>query len=53
MQMLLARLDKQFDRLMAEEENSHGCFTRAYITLAARGVSRVGECEQHFQLNIL
>jgi AcrR family transcriptional regulator len=34
MQMLLARLDKQFDRLMAEEENSDGCFTRAYIRAA-------------------
>jgi AcrR family transcriptional regulator len=34
MQMLLARLGKQFDRLMAEEENSDGCFTRAYITAA-------------------
>jgi hypothetical protein len=27
-------LDKQFDRLMAEEENSDGCFTRAYIRAA-------------------
>jgi AcrR family transcriptional regulator len=34
MQMLLARLDKQFDRLMAGEEISDGCFTRAYITAA-------------------
>jgi AcrR family transcriptional regulator len=34
MQMLLARLGKQFDRLMAEEENSDGCFTRAYIRAA-------------------
>jgi AcrR family transcriptional regulator len=34
MQMLLTRLDKQFDRLMAEEENSDGCFTRAYIRAA-------------------
>jgi AcrR family transcriptional regulator len=34
MQMLLMRLDKQFDRLMAEEENSDGCFTRAYIRAA-------------------
>jgi len=34
MQMLLARLDKQFDRLMAQEENSDGCFTRAYIRAA-------------------
>jgi AcrR family transcriptional regulator len=34
MQMLLARLDKQFDRLMAEDENSDGCFTRAYIRAA-------------------
>jgi hypothetical protein len=34
MQMLLSRLDKQFDRLMAEEENSDGCFTRAYIRAA-------------------
>ena len=31
MQMLL---DKQFDRLMAEEENSDGCFTRTYIRAA-------------------
>jgi AcrR family transcriptional regulator len=34
MRMLLARLDKQFDRLMAEEEKSDGCFTRAYIRAA-------------------
>ena len=34
MQMLLTRLDKRFDRLMAEEENSDGCFTRAYIGAA-------------------
>ena len=34
MQMLLARLDKQFDRLMAEDVNSDGCFTRAYIRAA-------------------
>ncbi len=34
MQMLLTRMDKQFDRLMAEEENSDGCFTRAYIRAA-------------------
>ncbi|MGA7188034.1 MAG: TetR/AcrR family transcriptional regulator, partial [Candidatus Acidiferrales bacterium] len=34
MQMLLTRLDKQFDRLMAEEQNSDGCFTRAYIRAA-------------------
>jgi AcrR family transcriptional regulator len=34
MQMLLTRLGKQFDRLMAEEENSEGCFTRAYIRSA-------------------
>jgi len=34
MQMLLTRLDKQFDRLIAEEENSDGCFTRAYIRAA-------------------
>jgi AcrR family transcriptional regulator len=34
MQMLLTRLDKQFDRLMLEEENSDGCFTRAYIRAA-------------------
>jgi AcrR family transcriptional regulator len=33
MQMLLTRLDKQFDRLMAEED-SDGCFTRAYIRAA-------------------
>ena len=32
--MLLTRLDEQFDRLMAEEENSDGCFTRAYIRTA-------------------
>src|SRR5579862_3190479 len=32
--MLLTRLDKQFDRLMAEDENSDGCFTRAYIRAA-------------------
>jgi AcrR family transcriptional regulator len=34
MQMLLTRLDKQFNRLMAEEKNSDGCFTRAYIRAA-------------------
>src|SRR5580704_4336189 len=34
MQMLLTRLDKQFDRLMAKEEHSDGCFTRAYIRAA-------------------
>jgi AcrR family transcriptional regulator len=34
MQMLLTRLDKQFDRLMVEKENSDGCFTRAYISAA-------------------
>ena len=34
MQMLLTRLDKQFDRLMAGEENSDGGFTRAYIRAA-------------------
>jgi AcrR family transcriptional regulator len=34
MRILLTRLDKQFDRLMAEEENSDGCFTRAYIRAA-------------------
>ena len=34
MQMLLTRLDKQFDRLMAEDANSDGCFTRAYIRAA-------------------
>ena len=34
MLMLLTRLDKQFDRLMAEEEDSDGCFTRAYIRAA-------------------
>jgi AcrR family transcriptional regulator len=34
MQMLLTRLDKQFDRLMAQEGNSDGCFTRAYIRAA-------------------
>jgi len=32
--MLLTRLDKQLDRLMAEEANSDGCFTRAYIRAA-------------------
>jgi hypothetical protein len=32
--VLLTRLDKQFDRLMAEEENSDGCFTRAYVRAA-------------------
>jgi hypothetical protein len=34
MQMLLTRLDEQFDRLMAEGENSDGCFTRGYIRAA-------------------
>jgi AcrR family transcriptional regulator len=34
MRMLLTRLDKQFDRLMAEEKNADGCFTRAYIRAA-------------------
>src|ERR1700690_2222472 len=34
MQMLLTRLDKQLQLLMAEEENSDGCFTRAYIRAA-------------------
>ena len=34
MQMLLTRLDKECDRLMAGEENSDGCFTRAYIRAA-------------------
>src|SRR6202167_1429975 len=34
MQMLLTRLDKQCERLMAEEENSDGGFTRAYIRAA-------------------
>ena len=34
MQMLLTRLDKQFDRLLAGEENFGGCFTRAYIRAA-------------------
>src|SRR6202451_509880 len=34
MQMLLTRLDKRFDRLMAEDENSDGCLTRAYIRAA-------------------
>ena len=33
-QMLLTRLDEQFDRLIAEEGNSDGCFTRAYIRAA-------------------
>jgi AcrR family transcriptional regulator len=35
MQMLLTRLGKQFDRLMAEE-NSDGYFTRAYIRAARK-----------------
>src|SRR6202161_4844814 len=30
MQMLLARLDKQFDRLMAEDQNSDGCISCAH-----------------------
>jgi AcrR family transcriptional regulator len=34
MQMLLTRMEKQFDRLMTQEENSDGCFTRAYIRAA-------------------
>jgi len=34
MQMLLMRLDRQFDRLIAEEEDTDGCFTRAYIRAA-------------------
>jgi len=34
MQMLLTRLDKQFDRLIAEGANFDGCFTRAYIRAA-------------------
>jgi AcrR family transcriptional regulator len=34
MRLLLARLDKQFGRLMEGEENSDGCFTRAYIRAA-------------------
>ena len=34
MRLLLTRLDQQFDRLMAEEGNSDGCFTRAYIRAA-------------------
>jgi AcrR family transcriptional regulator len=34
MQMLLTRLDQQFDRLMAQEENFDGCFTRSYIRAA-------------------
>jgi AcrR family transcriptional regulator len=34
MQMLLARLDRQFDRLMTEEEDLDGCFTRAYVKAA-------------------
>src|SRR3984957_11207100 len=34
MRLLLTRLNKLFDRLMAEEENSDGCFTRAYIRAA-------------------
>jgi AcrR family transcriptional regulator len=34
MQMLLTRLDQQFDQLMAEEGSSEGCFTRAYIRAA-------------------
>jgi len=34
MQMLLTRLDQQFDQLIAEEGNTDGCFTRAYIRAA-------------------
>jgi AcrR family transcriptional regulator len=34
MQMLLTRLDKQFNGLMAQEGDSDGCFTRAYIRAA-------------------
>jgi AcrR family transcriptional regulator len=34
MQMLLTRLDQQFDQLIAEEGNADGCFTRAYIRAA-------------------
>jgi AcrR family transcriptional regulator len=34
MQMLLMRLDQQFDQLIAEEGNTDGCFTRAYIRAA-------------------
>ncbi len=33
-QMLLTRLDKEFERLMAQEQPSDGCFTRAYIRAA-------------------
>jgi AcrR family transcriptional regulator len=34
MQMLLTRLGQQFDQLMADEESTDGCFTRAYIRAA-------------------
>jgi AcrR family transcriptional regulator len=34
MRMLLGRLDLQFDRLMADERNVDGCFTRAYVRAA-------------------
>jgi AcrR family transcriptional regulator len=34
MQMLLTRLGRQFDQLLAEEEDTDGCFTRAYIRAA-------------------
>ena len=34
MKMLLHRLDKEFARLMADEDISDGCFTRAYIKAA-------------------
>jgi len=44
MQMLLTRLDKQFDRLIAEEENSDGCFTRAYIRPHSPKVQRNVKC---------
>ena len=34
MQMLLTRLDREFDRWLEQEGNSDGCFTRAYIRAA-------------------
>jgi hypothetical protein len=34
MQTLLTRLDQQFDQLIADEGNTDGCFTRAYIRAA-------------------
>src|SRR5271163_3215658 len=34
LQILFTRLDQQFDQLIAEEGNTDGCFTRAYIRAA-------------------